>query len=162
MENKSLVRIIKAVATHVSKDKTRSHLMCVAVTSDRRIEATDGHRAIRVDTDPPHGLPVGLYEPKKLLALLKADIIPSVADAALTYWPTLDNVIPEKATTPAVVCYANPLYIAQSAEALNDVVDGDKCTPLRIQLGADALDTIRLDVKGNQASGIALIMPMRA
>jgi hypothetical protein len=162
MESKSLIRIIRAVATHVSKDRTGSHLMYIAVTSDRRIEATDGHRAIRVDTDPPHGLPIGLYDPKRLLALLKADTIPSVADAALTYWPTFDSVIPEKATKPAVVCYANPLYIAQSAEALNDVVYGDKRTPLRIQLGADKLDAIRLDVKGNQASGIAVIMPMRA
>jgi hypothetical protein len=161
MESKSLIRIIRAVATHCAKDGYRKHLTYIAVTSDRRIEATDGHRAIRVDTDPPHGLPVGLYEPKKLLALLKADIMPTVADAALTYWPTLDNVIPEKATVPAVVCHANPRYIAQSADALSDVA-GDSVAPLRIQLGADALDTIRLDVKGAQASGIALIMPMRA
>jgi len=161
MEPKSLIRIIKAVATHVSKDSTRSHLMRVAVTSDRRIEATDGHRAIRVDTDPPHGLPVGLYEPKKLLALLKADILPTVADAALTRWPALDNVIPERADTPVVVCHANPRYVAQSADALSDVA-GDSIAPIRIQPGADALGTIRLDIKGAQASGIALIMPIHA
>jgi hypothetical protein len=160
MESKSLIRIIRAVATHVSKDRTRSHLMCVAVTSDRRIEATDGKRAIRIDTDPPHGLPVGLYNPKRLLALLKneATITP---DAALIDWPTLDCVIPPVENDKRVATLIDPQYLAQAASALFDA-SGDDNASIRIQPGADEWDAIRLDVKSKLASGIAVIAPRRA
>jgi hypothetical protein len=162
MESKSLIHIIRAVATHASKDKTRSHLMCVAVTSDRRIEATDGYRAIRVDTDPPHGLPVGLYDAKKLTALLKADVMPAAADATLLDWPTLDDIIPKRAESATVrALHVNPLYLAQSAEALADVVD-DKRTPVRFQTNADDFSPIRLDAAGPLASALAVVMPVCA
>jgi hypothetical protein len=162
MESKSLVRIVRAVASHVSKDVTRRNITCLAVTSDRRIEATDGHRAIRVDTDPPHGLPVGLYDAKKLIALLKADVMPIAADAPLLNWPTLDSVIPKREENATVrALHVNPLYLAQSAEALADVVD-DKRAPVRFQTGADDLDPIRLDVAGPLASALAVIMPVCA
>lgn len=163
MESKSLARIIRAVATHVSKDVTRRHLMFVAVTSNRRIEATDGHRAIRVDTDPPHGLPVGLYDPKRLLALLKADVAPTPDATFETYsWPTFDNIIPKREEAPAVrALHVNPLYLAQSAEALADVAD-DKRAPVRFQTGGDALDPVRLDVASPIASALAVIMPVCA
>lgn len=164
MESKSLARIIRAVATHASKDVTRRHLTFVAVTSDRRIEATDGHRAIRVDTDPPHGLPVGLYDAKRLIALLKADVTPTAPDATFeTYsWPTFDNIIPKREEAPAVrALHVNPLYLAQSAEALADVAD-DKRAPVRFQTGGDALDPVRLDVASPIASALAIIMPVCA
>ena len=162
MENKSLVRIIKAVATHCSKDVFRPHLTRLAVTSDRRIEATDGHRAIRVDTNPPHGLPVGLYEPKKLLALLKADIMPAAADAALIDWPTFDTIIPKQEKTPTSVVFVNPLYVAQSAEALAEATDMGKNPCVRIQSGTDNSAPMRLDATGTLASAVAVIMPVCA
>lgn len=163
MESKSLIRIIRAVATHVGRDTTRLHLSYLAVTSDRRIEATDGHRAIRVDTDPPHGLPVGLYEPKRLLALLKADVAPTPdAGFDVYHWPTFDDVIPAREEAPSIrALHVNPAYLAQSADALSDVAD-DKCAPVRFQLGADALDPVRLDIASPLASALAVIMPVRA
>jgi len=162
METKALVRIVRAVASHVSKDITRYNITRIAVTSDRRIEATDGHRAIRVDTDPPHGLPVGLYDAKKLISLLKADVMPVAADAPLLDWPIFDNVIPKREEAATVrALHVNPLYLAQSAEALADVVD-DKRAPVRLQTGADNLDPIRLDVAGPLASALAIIMPVYA
>lgn len=167
MESKSLVRIIRAVATHASKDVTRRNLTFVAVTSDRRIEATDGHRAIRVDTDPPHGLPVGLYDAKRLIALLKTDVMPTAPDATFeTYsWPTFDNIIPKREEAPTIrALHLNPLYVAQSAEALADVVD-NKRAAVRFQTGGDALDPVRLDVASPLspvAAALAVIMPVRA
>lgn len=159
MESKSLIRIVKAVATHVSKDKSRPHLTRIAVTSERRIEATDGRRAIRIDTDPPHGLPVGLYDPKRLLALLKNDAAIS-PDAALIDWPMLDNVIPAVENDKRVATLIDPSYLAQAASALFDAA-GDEDAALRIQPGADEWDAMRLDVKGKLATGIAVIAPRR-
>lgn len=160
MESKSLIRIVKAVSTHVGRDASRKRLSFIAVTSDRRIEAIDGKRAIRVDTDPPHGLPVGLYTPKRLLTLLKEGLAP-IADAPLTDWPELDNVIPARVDGPAVALHLNPLYLAQSAQALADVAGGkDAC--VRIQPGADAWDVVRLDASGVIAKAVSVIAPMRA
>lgn len=166
METKQLARIFKAVASHVSKDVTRRHLTRVAVTSDRRLEATDGHRAIRVDTDPPHGLSVGLYDPKQALALLKAGVMPQpVEQLSAGMWPDFDQVIPAREEAPTIrALHLNPLYVAQSAEALADVADNKK-TAVRFQTGGNALDPVRLDVASPLspvAAALAVIMPVRA
>jgi hypothetical protein len=162
MENKTLIRIVKAVASHVSKDKFRPHLGFIAVTSDRRLEATDGHRAIRVDTDPPHGLPVGFYEPKKLLALLKTGAMPEAGSLPNGYtWPSFDPIIPAREEAPAAVPYVNPSYVAESASALAEILN-NKRPAIRLQPGADALSPMRLDAHGEYASAVAVIMPVRA
>lgn len=162
METKELARIFKAVTTHVSKDVTRSHLTRVAVTSDRRLEATDGHRAIRVDTDPPHGLAVGLYDVKKSLALLKAGILPQPEEALPSYWPAFDRVIPalcDEGTARRLGI--RPAYIAAAAEAVTEAAGLDKSTGIYLQAGKDALDPIRLDATGQNARAVAVVMPMR-
>lgn len=163
METKELARIFKAVASHASKDVTRRHLTRVAVTTDRRLEATDGHRAIRVDTDPPHGLAVGLYDPKRALALLKAGIMPQPIEALPSDWPLFDRVIPAVRTQGAAAprLGIHPSYIAAAAEAAAEAAGLEKGAGIWMQAGEHALDPVRLDATGPGASAVAIVMPMR-
>ena len=164
MDNKRLISILRGAAEFTSDDDvTRYNLTHLNVPTPTRIEATDGHRLVRIDCEEPHGLPVGYLDPKAALARLKCGVpVELVPDDAP--YPNFDNVLAgtdAPADKPESVGL-NPVLLADVAGALADVIGaGKKHAPAITMHTRGALDPVRFDVKANGVRAVALLMPMR-
>jgi hypothetical protein len=164
MDNKRLISILRGTSEFTSDDVTRRNLTHVNVPTPTRIEATDGWRLVRIDTDAPHGLPVGYLDPKAALARAKCGAPIEAAAADTFHWPAFDNVLAgtdAPADKPESVGL-NPVLLADVAAALADVIGaGKKHAPAITMHTRGALDPVRFDAKANGITAVALLMPMR-
>jgi hypothetical protein len=159
IDHKLLAKTLTALATHTSDDVTRGVIQYLCISTPTRIDATDGHRLVRFEAPSPHGLDLGLYDPKQAIARLKADLSP-VASLGTNHrdFPPVDQVIPAPRDEAGVPVLLNPAYLAEAARTLAAVTGA---LGVRIQGGEHPLDPVRLDAKGDHGSALAVIMPMR-
>lgn len=163
MTNKELARIIKAVGANASKDDMRQNLQRIHAPDANTLEATDGAALIRVTLPGEgHGLAPGFYEPKRALALLKADVVPQPEFGVL--WPNVDAVIPHEGMACELTSHGalfNPELFARVLDSVHVLVECKPPTPVRMAFGAP-LDPVRLDAKSTDGvTVVAVIMPMR-
>lgn len=162
--DKAMIAALKALLTHVSKDVTRPHLRSIYVRADGTLDATDGHRLLRVRLATAHGLPEGFYDAKASLARIKANLRPEPrADMQGYTYPDFEQVIPRNDITGEIarMVAVNPSYLSDAADALAKVTGASK-PKIQMRLGTSDLDPIRLDATGDLGTAIALVMPMRA
>lgn len=165
MDTKRLISILRGAADFASDDNvTRRHLTHLHVPTANRIEATDGHRLVRIDCETPHGLPVGYVDPKAALARVKANApVELVPDDAK--YPDFDNVL---AGTDAVAdkpepIGINPILLADVAGALANVIGAGAKVSRACKVNVRGkLDPIRFDAASSDGvRAVALLMPMR-
>lgn len=159
MKSKELIKVWKAISACASDDKTRT-IGRVRVVSATRIEATDGHVLIRWDASAPHGLAVGLYDPKKALALLRAGVTP-VPEQTQDRWPDTDAVLAsaEGERTPASCVGFDAALLGTLADAVA-VASGERHGHVQVHLGS-SLDPAIIRAEGANGAATGLIMPVK-
>lgn len=162
MTHRELAKIIKAVGANASKDDRRN-LQHIHVRDAHTLEATDGAALLRVTLPGQgHGLALGFYDPKRALALLKADVLPQPELGVL--WPNTDAVIPREDTPCEISSHGvlfRPELFARVLDSVHALVECKPPTPVRLAFG-DPLAPVRLDARS--ADGVvvvAVVMPMR-
>lgn len=174
MELKEWAKVFRGLQNFTSGDKTPLMLNHVYVASDTRIEATDGHKLIRLDVKAPHGWAPGFYEPKQAIALLKAGVQPQpVARETVKQncweWPNTDAVIPairegEDAKGAPVVglCLAYLAEIGEGLAAILGVWGYSKSSGAKVRVGETETDPVRFDADAyGEVSAVVVLMPMR-
>lgn len=175
MEAKEWAKVFRGLENFTSDDKTRLMLNHVHVPDERHIEATDGHKLIRVETKAPHGLAPGFYEPKQTIALCKAGLAPqpvaqaTVAANGWTY-PDFSIVIPKlpeegEEVKVAPMVGLSLAYLAEIGEGMAAVLGPwgvGKSLGAKVRFGESELSPIRFDAQAHdEASAVVVLMPMR-
>lgn len=165
MENKRLAQIFKALDSHVSTDETRYNLCHVYADSETVLVATDGHRLLEVTIPAGHGLARGFYDSRASLARLKANVAPELAPLDERF-PDYRQVIPRIDDGAELVASSrialNPEYLADACKALSIVQGKGKMPSIKWTMPSDRLAPVRLDVAGDDASAVAVVMPVNA
>lgn len=174
MELKELAKVFRGLENFTSDDKTRLMFNHVHVISDTRIEASDGHKLIRLDTRASHGLTPGFYDTKQAAALCKAGVAPTpilaqkVQENGWT-WPDMDMVIPPHREGPEA---AGAPAVGLSLAYLGEIIDGlisvlgcwgfGRSAGATVRFGRTAVDPVRFDANAHgEATAVVVLMPMR-
>lgn len=165
---KSISAILRCLQEYTSEDPTRSNLNTVHCALDGiSLEATDGHRAIRVVVNDPNlWETVGegtRLDAKKALALVKAGMLPTREKADFDF-PELSRVFPRK--EPSQVsnhCGFDSALLASSLDAIAKLGKalGLKQAGVKVQFPGEEHAPIRIDADFYGVSVIAVVMPMR-
>jgi hypothetical protein len=169
MNTKDTAKLFKALENFTSDDKTRPMLAHVFVPGPNRIEATDGHKLIRLEVKAGHGLATGFYDPKKAAATAKADMLPApITQDASWLWPATDQVIPkvENDRKGAVLAGFNARYMAECMEGICGALApwgfSSKSPSVTFRMGEDAMSPLRMDADAyGEATAVVVLMPMR-
>jgi hypothetical protein len=166
MDLKQTAKVFKGLSLFTSTDKTRLMLNHVYVRDDKTLDATDGHRLIRVTIPEGHNLPTGFYDPKKAQAMCKADVVPSPvqADAAWEY-PDFLRVMPRKDDMGAATRFlgVDTRYLADCAEGIQTALAPFGFDhAVRIQLPDNQMEPVRMDAEAfSGATAVVILMPRR-
>ena len=168
MSPKILARIIRAAGLCTTKAKGERFAHVYAATA-HRIEATDGHRMIRIDTVDAHGLTAGrYYAPADAVKRLAADTDPRPVTLD-DRWPDTDQVQPRKADGdgPCEALTVDPRSLATTAEAvalalgIPATVKGAHVPHVEVRF-FDSLAPARISGTFDGVTVTALLMPVRA
>jgi len=160
---KTLLNAFKALATHACDDVTRPHLSGICARDAHTLEATDGHRFLRVRLNAAHNLTPGRYPAKPSIARLRAGVMPEMIPDNGLQWPDTDQIIPARESAEhkaARIVALNFEYLADASNALVLAV-GKYRNECKVQFPTNPLDPIRMDAKSDDAEAVAVIMPMR-
>lgn len=170
MDKKQTAKMFKALENFTSDDKTtRLMLTHVFVPGPTRIEATDGHKLIRLDVKNGHGLATGFYDPKKAVAMAKADMdpLPVTPEASWT-WPDFDPIIPniDDERKAAPMAGFNARYVVECMEGIQGALSpfdySTKSPAVKFRMGKTEMDALRLDADAHgDATAVVVLMPMR-
>lgn len=169
MDRKQTAKMFKALENFTSPDKTRLILNHVYVPTPTRIEATDGHKLIRLDVPKGHGLLAGFYDPKKAAATAKADLEPTPISTQESWtWPDFDLVIPkiEKDRKAAPLAGFNARYMVECMEGIQGALApfdySTKSHAVIFRMGENEMSPLRMDADAHgDATAVVVLMPMR-
>lgn len=169
MDLKQTAKLFKALENFTSDDKTRPMLHHVYVSGPTRIEATDGHKLIRLDVPKGHGLLAGFYDTKKAAAMAKADMEPTPITVTDSWtWPEFDRVIPRIDDERKVAAFAgfNARYVAECMDGIQGALApfdySTKSPAVKFRMGEGEMDPLRMDADAHgDATAVVVLMPMR-
>ena len=179
MNFKSLSKVVKAVSTHVSRDKSRLDLMVIEVARSAadqiRLIATDGHRAIVAYVDAPPEVLASLpdtgaarYWDRDADRRLALGVVPG-ALATLPPGATYPDVRATMAIPaddePRTVHHvgANPRYLSEAGDACTAIAKacGDGKPGVKVTLPPDGYGPIHVRWSREHNSVHCAVMPMR-
>lgn len=164
MESKRLAQIFKALDSHVSTDETQYNMCHVYADNETTLVATDGRRLLEVTIPAGHGLARGFYDSRASLARLRANVAPELAQVDALF-PDYRQAIPRIDDDSALVAASrvalNPEYLADACQALAIVQGKTKLPRIRWTMPSEEISPVVMTAKGDDASALVVLMPIR-